>query len=73
MPHEKTSIYKEFKEIVENLPKPLLEYLEKNLDKPNNELASYMIGYLQGIKYVVEMIEPHLKRMDETLRKQTCS
>ena len=60
---------KEFEEILESLPKPLLEYIDKNLDKPNNEIVSYMMGYLQGIKYVVEMIEPHIKEMGDTLHK----
>jgi hypothetical protein len=41
---------KEFNEIEKNLPKPLLEYLDKNLEKTNSELASYMMGYFQGIK-----------------------
>ena len=49
------------------LPKPLLEYLDKNLDKSNAELISYMKGYFQGIKYVIELIEPDINRMGETL------
>lgn len=65
---QKTLTEKEFKEIVENLPKPLLDYLKKNLDKSNDELSSYD-RYLQGIKYTLEMIEPHIKRMDEILNK----
>lgn len=66
---QNTLTEKEFKEIVENLPKPLLDYLKKNLDKPNGELSSYMIGFLQGIKYTLAMIEPHIRRMDEILKK----
>jgi len=45
---QKTLTEKEFKEIVENLPKPLLDYLKKNLDKSNDELSSYMIGISKG-------------------------
>jgi hypothetical protein len=66
---QKTLTEKEFKEIVENIPKPLLDYLKNNLDKSNGELSSYTIGYLKGIKYALEMIEPHIKRMDEILNK----
>ena len=60
---------KEFNEIENKLPKPLLECLDKNLDKPNTELISYMMGYFQGIKYVIEFIGPIIKRMDEILNK----
>jgi uncharacterized protein (DUF2164 family) len=66
---QKTLTKKEFEELVATIPKPLLEYLKKNSDKPNNELGSYMMGYFQGIKYVIEMIEPHLKAMNETLHQ----
>jgi hypothetical protein len=51
------------------LPKPLLDYIVRNLDKPHAELTSYMMGYFQGMKYVIELIEPNLKRMDEILSK----
>jgi len=58
---------KEFTELVNILPKPLLEHLNRNLDKTNAELTSYMIGYFQGMKYIIELIQPHIKRMDEIL------
>jgi hypothetical protein len=54
---------------VESLPKPLLEFMGNNLDKPINELVAYMVGYLQGINFVIEKIEPCIKRMDEILSK----
>ena len=60
---------KRFNEIERNLPKPLLEYLEKNLDKTNEELISYIMGYLQGMKFIIDGIEPHIKRMDEILSR----
>ncbi len=66
---KKTLTQEEFNEFEKNLPKPLLEYIEKNLDKPNAELASYMMGYFQGIKFIISELEPHIKRMDEILNK----
>lgn len=60
---------KEFNELEKNLPKPLLEYIEKNLDKTNAELTSYTIGYFQGMKFIIDGIEPHIKRMVEILSR----
>jgi hypothetical protein len=60
---------KEFREFANSLPKPLLEYLEKNLSKSNAELYSYMRGYFQGMRYIIEMIQPYLNRMEEILNR----
>jgi hypothetical protein len=60
---------KEFNELENMLPKPLLEYIERNLDKPHAELTSYMMGYFQGMKFIIAGIEPHIKRMDEILSR----
>ncbi len=60
---------KEFNELENMLPKPLLDYIVRNLDKPHAELISYMMGYFQGMKYVIELIEPTLKRMDEIVSR----
>jgi hypothetical protein len=64
-----TLIDEEIKSIIESLPKPPLEFIGNNLDKPKNELTAYMVGYFQGIKFVIETIEPCIKRMDEILNK----
>lgn len=66
---KKTLTEKEFNELENMLPKPLLEHIERNLDKPHAELTSYMMGYFQGMKYVIEVIGPIIKRMDEILNK----
>ena len=66
---KKTLTEKEFNELENMLPKPLLAYIEGNLDKPHDELTSYMMGYSQGMKYVIELIKPNLKRMDEILSR----
>jgi len=37
---QKTLTENELKKIVENLPKPLLDYLKKNLEKSNGKLSN---------------------------------
>ena len=59
----------EYESILESLPKPLLEYIGNNLDKPKNEFTAYIMGYFEGMKFVIEKIQPCIKSMDEILNK----
>jgi len=49
------------KEIVNNFPKPLIDYWIANSSKPIDVLQSYTIGFHDGMVYVIKTLEPHMK------------
>jgi hypothetical protein len=56
------------KEMINNLPPPLKEYLIENCDKPFDSLQSYSKGFRDGANYVSEtLVKPYLERVDKIL------
>ena len=66
MPKKKLT-EKMLKEIVNNLPKPLIDYWIENSSKPIEVLLSYALGFHDGVEYVLKTVQPHIERMDEIL------
>jgi hypothetical protein len=60
MPKKKLT-EKMLKEIVNNFPKPLIDYWIANSSKPIDVLQSYTIGFHDGMVYVIKTLEPHMK------------
>jgi hypothetical protein len=50
MPKKKTTTISD-SEFIKSIPEPCIEYLKKNLDKSNDILLSYVIGFSHGMKY----------------------
>lgn len=53
-------------EIVNNMPKPLLDYWIENSTKPIDNLEIYTKGFCEGMTFVIEtIVKPHIERMDK--------
>lgn len=59
---------KELKQIVDNMPKPLLDYLTENSTKPIENLQSYAKGFQAGMDFVAEtIVKPYIEKVDKIL------
>jgi hypothetical protein len=59
---------KELKIIVDNMPKPLLDYLTENSTKPIENLQLYAKGFQAGMAFVAEtIVKPYIERVDKIL------
>ena len=59
---------KELKELVDNMPKPLLDYLTENSTKPIENLQSYAKGFLAGMDFIAKtIVKPHIDKVDKIL------
>ena len=57
---------KELKELVDNMPKPLLDYLTENSTKPIENLQSYAKGFQAGMDFIAEtIVKPHIEKVDK--------
>ena len=53
-------------EIVDNMPKPLADYLIEKSTKPIDNLKIYTKGFCEGMTFVIEtIVKPHIERMDK--------
>jgi hypothetical protein len=65
MENEDFVVEKEFMEAFKRLPKDLLEYWKKNVEKSRGQEFGYTWGYIVGIRFVIEtVVEPHIQRME---------
>jgi hypothetical protein len=59
---------KEVNELVNNIPKPLVDYWIENSAKPIDSLHVYTKGYFEGVNFVFETIlKPHIERVEKIL------
>jgi hypothetical protein len=59
---------KMLKEIVYNMPKPLLDYLTENSTKPIENLQLYAKGFQAGMDFIAEtIVKPYIDKVEKIL------
>jgi len=59
---------KELKEMVDNMPKPLLNYMIENSAKPIENLHLYAKGFQAGMDFVIEtIVKPYIDKVEKIL------